>query len=108
MTVTPLAELVSIDGGGTPNRGRPEYFGGAIPWVTPKDMKTWEIHKSQETITEMGLKESTSRLVPPGSILIVIRSGVLKHTLPVAITRRAVAINQDMKALVPNPGIDAE
>ena len=108
MTMIPLAELVSITGGGTPNRARPEYYGGPIPWVTPKDMKAWEIHQSQETITETGLKESTSRLVPAGSVLIVIRSGVLKHTLPVAITKRAVAINQDMKALVPNPGVDAE
>jgi len=80
MTMIPLAELVSISGGGTPNRARPEYYGGPIPWVTPKDMKSWEIHQSQETITELGLKESTSRLVPAGSVLIVIRSGVLKHT----------------------------
>lgn len=105
---TPLEELVSIAGGGTPNRARSDYYNGPIPWVTPKDMKLWDIHQSQETITEMGLKESAARLIPPGSVLIVIRSGVLKHTLPIAITRRPVAINQDMKALVPRPGVDAE
>ena len=104
----PLEELVSITGGGTPNRARADYYNGSIPWVTPKDMKVWSIHRSQETITELGLLESASRLVPSGSVLIVIRSGILKHTLPVAIARRPVAINQDMKALIPNPGLNPE
>jgi type I restriction enzyme, S subunit len=106
--LAPLKELVSIVGGGTPKRSRPDYYNGPIPWVTPKDMKRWDIHQSQETITKTGLEESASRLIPNGSILIVIRSGVLKHTLPIAIARRPVAINQDMKALIPKAGIDPE
>jgi type I restriction enzyme, S subunit len=105
---TPLADLVSISGGGTPNRARRDYYNGSIPWVTPKDMKAWDIHTSQETITETGLQESASRMVPAGAVLIVIRSGVLKHSLPIAIARRPVAINQDMKALIPYPGLDSE
>jgi type I restriction enzyme S subunit len=104
----PLSDLVSITGGGTPNRSKPDYYNGTIPWVTPKDMKMWDIDRSQETITEIGLQESASRMVPTGSVLIVIRSGILKHTLPVAIARRPLAINQDMKALVPHSGFDSE
>ena len=46
--------------------------------------------------------------MPKNSILIVVRSGVLKHTIPVALNRLPVAINQDMKALQCRDGIDAE
>jgi type I restriction enzyme S subunit len=96
----PIGDLVTIYGGGTPTRSNPDYYGGNIPWVTPKDMKSWEISDSQITITQQGLEESATRLIPTSSVLLVIRSGVLKHSLPVAISRRPVAINQDMKALV--------
>ncbi len=96
----PLGDLATIVGGGTPARDKGEYFGGSIPWVTPKDMKCWEIIGAQETLTELGVANSAARLVEPNSVLVVVRSGVLKHTLPVAINRVRVAINQDMKALL--------
>lgn len=95
-----LGEICTVVGGGTPTRSNPEYYGGSIPWVTPKDMKTWEIWNTQVRITEAGLENSSTRLVSPNSVLIVVRSGVLKHTVPVAINRVPVAINQDMKALL--------
>ena len=47
-------------------------------------------------------------MVPAGFILIVIRSGILKHTLPIGIARRPLAINQDLKALIPNDGVNSE
>ena len=94
-----LGEATTITGGGTPRRNNPDFYGGTIPWVTPKDMKSWEIHSAQVNITHSGLKNSAARLVPPNSVLIVVRSGVLKHTIPVALNRVPVAINQDMKAL---------
>jgi type I restriction enzyme S subunit len=100
VATVPIGDLVTIYGGGTPTRSNPDYYGGNIPWVTPKDMKSWEISDSQITITQQGLEESATRLIPTSSVLLVIRSGVLKHSLPVAISRRPVAINQDMKALV--------
>ncbi len=103
----PLASVVTTYGGGTPSRSRPEYFGGAIPWVTPKDMKTREILGSQMTLTEAGVANSATRLIPSNSVLLVIRSGVLKHRLPVGITRVPVTVNQDMKAFVPSAVLDA-
>jgi type I restriction enzyme, S subunit len=104
----PLGELVTVVGGGTPSRSCPEYFGGDIPWLTAKDMKRWDLDSSLETITQQALKESAAQLVPVGSILIVIRSGILKHSLPIGIARRPLAINQDLKALVPKDGVDSE
>jgi type I restriction enzyme, S subunit len=98
----PLDDLVTIYGGGTPSRSNPDYYDGEIPWVTPKDMKSWKISGAQIRITKKGLNESATRLVPASSVLLVVRSGILKHSLPVAITNRPVALNQDMKALVCN------
>lgn len=103
-----LGEATTMTGGGTPTRNNTDYYGGAIPWVTPKDMKSWEIHGAQVNITEAGLRSSAARLIPPNSVLIVVRSGVLKHTIPVALNRVPVAINQDMKALRCSGALDPD
>ncbi len=97
-----------IFGGGTPSKSHPEYFMGSIPWVSPKDMKTTIICDSIDHITEDAIARSTTNLVPANSVLMVIRSGILKHTLPVAINSVPVTINQDMKAFVPNSQVMAE
>ena len=102
-----LEELVEIVGGGTPSKSMPEYFDGTIPWVTPKDMKFWAIEDSRDHISQEAVDNSATRIVPVGSVLVVIRSGVLKHTLPVGITRCPVAINQDLKAFIPQGRIDS-
>lgn len=91
-----------ILGGGTPSKSHPEYFTGSIPWVSPKDMKSLVINDSIDHITEEAIAHSTTNLVPANSVLMVIRSGILKHTLPVAVNSLPVTINQDMKAFVPN------
>lgn len=92
----------AIFGGGTPSKSHPEYFTGSIPWVSPKDMKSLVINDSIDHITEKAIAHSTTNLVPANSVLMVIRSGILKHTLPVAVNSLPVTINQDMKAFVPN------
>ena len=51
-------------------------------------------------ISELGLKNSSAKMVPEKSILSVFRSGVLQHTLPVAIAEKPLSINQDIKALI--------
>ncbi|MFY1577893.1 restriction endonuclease subunit S [Verrucosispora sp. WMMD703] len=103
-----LGDVTRIVGGGTPTRSSSEYYDGSIPWVTPKDMKSWHIDGSQIRITDAGLANSAARLVPAQSILIVVRSGVLKHTVPVGLNQIPVAINQDMKALLCDPEVHPE
>ena len=98
----------AILGGGTPSKSHPEYFTGGIPWVSPKDMKYAVISDSIDHITEEAVAHSTTNLVPKNSVLMVIRSGILKHTLPVAINSVPVTINQDMKAFVPGNGVTTE
>lgn len=101
----PIGELVTIVGGGTPTRTQAEFYGGGVPWVTPKDMKSWDITGSQVTLTEEGVKQSPAKLIEPDAVLVVVRSGVLKHTLPVGVSRVPVTLNQDMKALICRPGL---
>ena len=96
-----------IYGGGTPSKSHSEYYEGTIPWVSPKDMKSNVITDSIDHITEEAVSNSTTNLVPEGSVLMVIRSGILKHSLPVAINAVAVTINQDMKAFIPGECITA-
>lgn len=94
-----LKHVASFSGGGTPSRENMAYWNGGIPWVSPKDMKAEQIVGAEESITVDGLRSSASSLLPPGHVLMVVRSGILKHTIPVAINQIHVALNQDMKAL---------
>ena len=96
-----------ILGGGTPSKEHPEYYTGNLPWVTPKDMKTLNISDSCDHITSEAVLNSSVKLIPPFSVLMVVRSGILKHSLPVAINQVEVTINQDMKAFIPNTVISS-
>ncbi len=98
-TLPKLKHFASFKGGGTPSRDNLAYWGGSIPWVSPKDMKVEVLTEAEESITEAGLENSSSGRVPAGRVLLVVRSGILKHTIPVAINVVEVALNQDMKAL---------
>ncbi len=91
-----------IYGGGTPSKSHPEYYeNGNIPWVSSKDMKADLLYDSQIHINQLGIENSTTRLVPCNSLIMVIRSGILKHTLPVAVNMVPVTVNQDLKVFVP-------
>ena len=97
--VKDLIDCVTIRGGGTPSTSKAEYFDGDIPWVSPKDMKFTLITTSIDKITELAIKESSTTLLETNCVLMVVRSGILKKSLPLAINVVPVAINQDMKAL---------
>jgi type I restriction enzyme, S subunit len=100
--MVPLGDVGRWFGGGTPSKANPKYWtGGTIPWVSPKDMKQPLIDDAQDHITEEAVGESSTNMVEIGSVLVVARSGILQHTLPVAITTRRVALNQDIKAVEP-------
>ncbi len=94
-----LKHMARFSGGGTPARDNPEFWSGDIPWVSPKDMKSELITGAEECITAAGLSGSSSSMVPAERVLMVVRSGILKHTIPVAINSVPVALNQDMKAI---------
>jgi type I restriction enzyme S subunit len=85
-------------GGMTPSTSNASYWSGDVPWVSSKDVKAWRIGRGEEFITQKALQETRLRLCPVGSVLVVVRSGILAHTLPIAIVDAPVSINQDLKA----------
>jgi type I restriction enzyme S subunit len=104
--LVPLKDLGQWSGGGTPSKSNPEYWTeGSIPWVSPKDMKTARIADSEDHITTAAVSHSAAKLIAPGSVLVVTRSGILSHTLPVAVTDVPVTVNQDLKALTPRQDV---
>lgn len=92
-----VQDLFKSFSGGTPSRENAEYWNGNIPWLSSGDIKSDRIDTSSELITESGLNNSSAKLCRPGSVVVVVRSGILKHTLPVAILEKEAAINQDIK-----------
>lgn len=107
--LVPLKYLCRFSGGGTPTKDNLSYWtNGTIPWVSPKDMKSFWISKTQDYITETAVKESSTNLVEAGTLLMVVRSGILQRTIPIAINTVPVTLNQDMKALRFNSRISTE
>ena len=64
-----LGEIAQISSGGTPDRSAPAYWGGAVPWVTTGEIRFKTITDTNEKITEAGLKNSSAKLFPPGTLL---------------------------------------
>ena len=95
-----LGQIVATCGGKTPSKTNKVFWeGGGVPWITSKDMKAPELFSSQIELTESGAAETN--MVPAGSVLMVVRSGILRRLLPVAINRVKTTINQDLKAMTP-------
>ncbi len=97
-----MGDVCEIRSGGTPSKAKPEFWGGSIPWISPKDMKFRVVSDSIDHITATAVEEGAARVVPVGSVLVVVRSGILARTIPVARTASTVAVNQDVKALIPH------
>ena len=68
--LTSLGEAFLWGSGGTPKRSMTEYFGGCIPWVVIGDLNDGLIIETANTITKLGLENSSARLVPAGSVLL--------------------------------------
>ena len=92
-----LGEICQFLGGGTPSRKVRQYWNGGIPWATVKDFGTDRISHTAEFISQEGLDNSASKIVPSGTVLLVTRVGLGK----VAMAEVDLAINQDIKAIMP-------
>ena len=100
----PFGSCGQWSSGGTPSKAIRRFWGGGVPWVCPKDMKQFELHQSIDTITADAVAAG-ARLMPTGTVFIVIRGMILAHTFPVGISTTEVAFNQDVKAIVPKQGL---
>lgn len=107
----PSAKLLSLSyfrTGWTPSTAHPEYWNGSIPWVSAKDFKAFRFEDSEDHVTELALAESTTCYVNRPAVLMVSRSGILQHTLPVMVTHKPTTINQDIKAFFPDDRVSVD
>ncbi len=103
-----LKDLGQWYGGGTPSKANSGFWqGGSIPWLSPKDMGPTTLVSTQDHITPEAVSGSSVKTVPGGSVAVVVRSGILERTLPIALVPFETTLNQDMKAVLPREDIDA-
>ena len=102
-----LGELGKWSGGKTPSMAKSIFWdNGKIPWISSKDMKASTLSDTQDHITDVAVKDASMTIFPKNSIAIVTRSGILKHTFPVAYIPFETTINQDIKLLVVNDTVN--
>lgn len=97
-----LGEVASFVSGGTPSKGNPNYWGGDIPWVSAKDMKSDFLFDSEDHVTSDGAMNGT-RVLPPESTLVLVRGMTLHNYVPICLAETKLTINQDVKGLLPGP-----
>ena len=101
-----IGELGSWSGGKTPSMDNSDYWeDGTMPWITSKDMKVSTLEDTEDHITTKAIKEASMTVYPSNGIAVVTRSGILKHTLPVAYVPFETTVNQDIKMLTVRTGI---
>ena len=96
--------MTATVGGGTPDRSNADYWGGSIPWASVKDFGPRVLVDTQEHITEKGLRNSASNLVPTNAVVVATRmnvGAVFRSGIP-------IAINQDLRALLPAQTLSEE
>ena len=103
----PMGKVARFVVGGTSSRTEPAFFDGSICWATSKDMKGEMLWDTQEYITEEAIEKSATKLVDAGALLVVVKSKVLMHRLPVLLAMVPTCLGQDLKAIVPNEPIPA-
>jgi type I restriction enzyme S subunit len=94
--------LEDVVGGGTPSRNVERYWNGDIPWITVKDMRTRRPEQIQEHITQAGVDECATNIIPADTVITATRVGLGK----VVRVPYPAAINQDLKALIVGPDLD--
>lgn len=93
-----LGNICRFQSGGTPAKGRPEFFNGTIPWITTTALNGGNIGKESavDWICEQAIKESAAKIVPAFSIMVGTRVGVGK----VAINTISMSTSQDIVSLL--------
>ncbi|MCB9351228.1 MAG: restriction endonuclease subunit S [Lewinellaceae bacterium] len=103
-----VEELANVIGGGTPSKKVPEYFSeNGIAWLTPKDLSGYQwkfISRGATDISPLGLKKSSAKLMPKGTVLFSSRAPIGY----IAITENEIATNQGFKSLVPKKPVPSE
>lgn len=101
-----LSEIFEIIGGGTPKTTNSEYWNGDIPWLSVKDFNSDEkwVDSAEKSITEKGLKESSTSILHPGDLIVSARGTVGA----LAMVSRDMAFNQSCYGLRAKKGFDID
>ncbi len=102
---TTLGECAVWLSGGTPFKGNEAFWSGPIPWVSAKDMKSFRLHDAEDHISPLAVGNG-GKLVPAGTILLLVRGMTLHNDVPICMITREMAFNQDIKALQPAKNVD--
>lgn len=105
--VEKLGDIGEWVSGKTPSRSEPAFWGGTVPWITAKDMKTLYVMESEDNITKRAIEEG-AKVVSSRSVLVLVRGMILDHTLPVVRPMTDSSFNQDVKAILPDESIDPD
>lgn len=105
--VIKLGDVADIIGGGTPDTKNDSYWGGDVPWLTPKDLSGYGsryILKGERSISYQGLENSSAKMLPTGSVLLTSRAPIGY----VAIAKTPLCTNQGFKSFVLKENADSE
>jgi len=105
--VSKLSDIGEWMSGKTPKKSENKFWGGSIPWISAKDMKSLRLTDSEDKITEAAVEEGAP-LAPSDSLLILVRGMILDHTLPIVRPAQEVSFNQDVKAILPYEDINPD
>lgn len=105
--VTSLGQCAAFLSGGTPSKNDPALWSGPIPWVSAKDMKSFRLADAADHISPAALGQG-GKTVPSGTVLLLVRGMTLHNDVPICLTQREMAFNQDIKALRAAEGVDGE
>ncbi len=94
-----LGAACTWSSGGTPSKSNESFWNGALPWLSPKDMKQFELGDTQDHVTRQAAFFG-SRIAPAGTVFIVVRGMILAHSFPVVLSTAEFSFNQDVKAVV--------
>lgn len=101
-----LGDIIELIGGGTPKTSRPEFWGGDVPWLSVVDFsgdRRW-VSQAERSITSLGLKNSSTKLLEKGDIIISARGTVGE----LAQLRRPMAFNQSCYGIRAKAGVDQD
>lgn len=100
-----LGDVCTFSSGGTPNRKKPEFYSGTIPWISSADINENGDISTRRYITDEAIQRSSAIVVPPGTLLLVTRTGVGK----VSVSQYALSFSQDITAIeINNQSIDKD
>lgn len=100
--------LASMESGATPSKDNLSFWEGTTPWVSSMEVKQSVLQDTSLHISKEAIESCSTRILPEGTLVMVVRSGILQHTIPVALLGKPMTINQDVKAFTFNDSMVAK